>query len=159
MPVALEQITMPPSLQVSPQFLCETWQHGNVTAAVSFGVRDVNLRRVAFKVDIFDTDVNELFDPRPGEEERLNHQSVFTLCLVAALDKPFDFRHVEPLDAALAGARRIKVQLATHLFDDVLALVVVQMSFAPQSHRLCDHIGESLLRMRFCQMTTHFAAL
>lgn len=55
----------------------------------------------------------------------------FTLRLIAALNEPFNFRHVETLDAALARARRIKVQLTTYPFDDVLGLIVVQMSFAP----------------------------
>jgi hypothetical protein len=68
--------------------------------------------------------------------------ALFTLRLIAALNQSLDFRHVKAFDTTLSCARRIEMQLTTNLFDNILSLIVVHMSFAPQSQRLRNYFGE-----------------
>ena len=60
-----------------------------VCDAIILAVAEMDLRRVAVEMQVFDPDVDELIDPRPTEEQRLNHEPVLAVRLICVLDQPF----------------------------------------------------------------------
>src|ERR1035438_3671833 len=94
-PIGFEKIAAPTAVQMRPQFLRESRQNRNVAVRLFLAVAEMDLRRVAGEGQVFDPDVNELIDPRPTEEQRLNHEPVLAVRLIGVLDQPLHFYLVQ----------------------------------------------------------------
>jgi len=60
-------------LQVRPQLLGEAGQDGHVTGWPTLRMDQANLRRLAVEIEIVNSDLHELADPRTSQKERLDH--------------------------------------------------------------------------------------
>ena len=109
-PIGFEMATPPASVQMRPQFLREGRQNRNVAVRPFLAVAEMNLRRVAVQMQVFNPDVDELINPRPTEEERFNHEPVLAVRLICVLDQPLHLYLVQPVDCAAARARWLQYQ-------------------------------------------------
>ena len=110
-------------------------------------------------MQILDADLDKLADPRPGEKQRFDHQSLPAVRSIGRLDQALDFDAIEAVDTAAASRGRGKGKLAPHLLDDVLGLIIAESMLAPQACCGADDRGEATLGWRLRLMTTHSASL
>jgi hypothetical protein len=68
-------------------------------------VGDVHLRGIVIQQQILDADVAEFIYPRPGLEQRLEHEPVYALMAVGGLNQTFDFAELQSGDRAGPRAR------------------------------------------------------
>ena len=114
---------------------------------------------VAVEVQILDADLDELADPRTGQEQRLDHQPLPAARSVGGLDQALDFEAIEAIHTAPAPSGRRQVELTPHVLDDVLGLVIAEPMLAPQARRVADDRGEAAIRLRLCCLTTHSGSI
>src|ERR1039458_7576396 len=107
---------------------------------------------------VFDFDVGELLNASAGKKERFDHESVFALHAVGALNETLDFGAIQPLNRSLTRARRLELQLAAGLLHHVFRLVVVQVSSTPEPEGLRGDHGKGGWQVRDHWMTTRFMA-
>jgi hypothetical protein len=79
--------------------------------------------------------------------------------LIGTANQSFEISAIKSFNTVVASTRWVKLQTAAHLFHDLFGLVIVEMSFVPQTHGLHDHFSEVGMRLRNCLMTTHFMLL
>jgi hypothetical protein len=101
---------------------------------------EIDLRRVAVKMQLLDLNVDEFVHARPAQEERLNHEAVLVMGLVCATDQPFHFRFVKTLHSSPAIADRLQFQ-AERLIDYVFGLVISKMVLAPEPRPLRNDVS------------------
>jgi hypothetical protein len=90
-----------------------------------------NLGRVAVEMQILDTHLHKLADPRTGEKQRLDHQPLTAVGSVRSLDQALDFETIEAIDAPTACCGWCEGKLAAHVLDDVLGLVIAEVMPPP----------------------------
>src|SRR5512135_1527682 len=98
----------------------------------------MDLGRVAVQVQVLDPDVDELTDPRPGEEEGLDQEPASAAVAIGVIDEPLHLGPVQAFDRAGSVRRRGQADPAAHLLDDVLGLVVAEVVLAPEPRGLAD---------------------
>jgi hypothetical protein len=59
-PIALEEIAVLSLLQMGAKFLSQRWQNRDIAVCLSFGVGDVDLRRVAIQAQVFGLNIAKL---------------------------------------------------------------------------------------------------
>src|SRR5512135_2300879 len=99
----------------------------------------MDLGRVAVQVQVLDPDVDELTDPRPGEEEGLDQEPASAAVAIGVIDEPLHLGPVQAFDRAGSVRRRGQADPAAHLLDDVLGLVVAEVVLAPEPRGLADY--------------------
>jgi hypothetical protein len=102
---------------------------------------EIDLRRVAVKMQLLDLNVDEFVHARPAQEERLNHEAVLVMGLVCATDQPFHFRFVKTLHSSPAIADRLQSKAAARLLDYIFGLVISEMVLAPEPRRLRNDVS------------------
>src|SRR5512135_2681597 len=102
----------------------------------------MDLGRVAVQVQVLDPDVDELTDPRPGEEEGLDQEPASAAVAIGVIDEPLHLGPVQASDRAGSVRRRGQADPAAHLLDDVLGLVIAEVVLAPKPSGLADHLSE-----------------
>ena len=119
----------------------------------------MNLRWGAVEMEILDSDLDKLADPRTGQEQRLDHQPVTAARSVGSLDQALDLEAIQAIHAAPPCRGRRQVKLTPHVLDDVLGLVIAEPMLAPQARRVADDRGEAAGGLRFGCMTTHSGSI
>jgi hypothetical protein len=157
-PIALEEIAVLSLLQMSAKFLSQRWQNWDVAVRLSFGMGDVDLRRVAIQAQVLDTKVNQLSYPCARLKQHLDHQAVRAVMLVGGLNEAFNFASIQPLDRSIPRARRLERQPATNPLHDVFGLIVSQMMFTPEPECLVDDVSQAFRGPRLCSLTTRLGA-
>ena len=135
------------------QFIRQSWQDRHRASSSSFRMDEVYLRWIAIQQQILDTDVHEFIHARPGQKQRLDHQSIFALAAVGDLNQTFDLAVFQPGDGAGSHAWRLERQPATDSFHDVFGLIIAEMVLTPEVDGLLHDVVERL-RPRF--LTTPF---
>ena len=144
MAVALEQIDRLPRPHMGAQLLSERRENGDIPVTAPLGDREVDLRRVEVKAQVHDLDINKLRDPCPGVKEGFDHEPIVTPFAVRGLNQPSHLVFIEPRHGATTLPRRRELQRAPHLLDDIAALIVREVMFAPQFGRLPEHLRHIL---------------
>jgi hypothetical protein len=85
---------------------------------------EIDLRRVAVKIQLVDLNVDEFAYARSAQEERLDHEAVFVVGLACATDQPFHFRFVKTFHRSPAIADWLQFQAPARLLDYVFGLVI-----------------------------------
>jgi hypothetical protein len=116
---------------VCPELLSQGGQDGHVASGPTFGVNEVNLRRVAVEMEILDTHLDKLAHPRTGQEQRFDHQPMPAATAVRSLDQALDFEAIKTVDTAPASPGCCEIEVAAHVLDDVLGLVIAEPVLAP----------------------------
>jgi len=93
-------------------------------------------------MQVLDPDVDELADPRAGEEQRLDQEPPAAAVAVGVIDEPLHLGPVQAFDRAGSFRRRGQSDPAAYLLDDVLGLVIAEVVLAPEPRGLADHDGE-----------------
>ena len=110
MSIAFKKESSLPALQVRPQFVRQRRQDRHVTISLTFGMRDMDLRRIAVEEQIFYTDVDELIDSGSCLKQRFNHQGVFALNMVSGLNKALHFTSIQAIYGSGPRAWRLQRQ-------------------------------------------------
>jgi hypothetical protein len=140
--IALEQVALAADLQVGAQLLRQGRQDRHVAAGLALGVGEVDPGRVVVQIQVLDPDVDELAEPRPREEQRLDQQPVLAVIAVGAGDEALHFGPVERLDRTGARGWRRQPEPAAYPLDDVLGLVIVEVVLAPEPGGLANDLSE-----------------
>lgn len=107
-------------------------------------------------MQILDPDGDELADPGPGQEQRLDHQAVWAAIAVGLIDESLDLGPVEALHGARAHRRHMQTEPPPDLLDDELGLVLAGVVLAPEPGGLADHFSEIGPGWRFGSLTAPF---
>jgi hypothetical protein len=106
--------------------------------------REVDLRRVQVKAQVYDPDIDKLRDPCPSVKEGFDHEPVVTPFAVRRLNQPPHLVFIEPRHGATALPRSRELQRAPHLLDDIAPLIVREVMLAPQFGRLPEDLRHVL---------------
>ena len=153
MAITLEQVALAAALQVGAELLGQGRQDRDGPLRVALGVGQMDLGRIAVQVQILDPDVDELADPRPGQEQGLDQEPAATAVAVGVIDEPLHLGPVQAFHRAGPGRRRGQADPAAHLLDHVLGLVIAEVVLAPETRGLADHLGEVRSGWRFWFLT------